>query len=125
MVKILVIDDETGMRRLMRRQLEPLGYTLFDTDDGIHAIDECSRVEPDIVVTDIYMYESDGLKTIQDIRQAYPDVKIIAMSGGGRFSSNDFLSCARALGADATFRKPIPWVEFKDTIAALAQVDVH
>jgi len=65
------------------------------------------KEEPaDLVVTDIFMPEMDGIATIMEFRKRYPDVKIISISGGGRQVTGDYLSRAKLLGADRTFSKP-------------------
>lgn len=60
----------------------------------------------DIVITDILMPEKEGLETIQEFRRDFPDVKIIAMSGGGRVGTNDYLRVAELYGAGHVFKKP-------------------
>jgi two-component system chemotaxis response regulator CheY len=61
---------------------------------------------PDLVITDIVMPEQEVIQTINEIRSAKPDAKIIAISGGGRAGNTDFLKMARRLGASDTIAKP-------------------
>jgi CheY-like chemotaxis protein len=68
----------------------------------------------DLMITDMLMPEMDGVETIMAIRREYPEVKIIAMSGGGRHVGIETLECARALGAHATLEKPF---EFSTLLA--------
>ena len=65
------------------------------------------------------MPEMEGAETITLVRRSYPAVKIIAISAGGINSSEDYLSLARALGADATLGKPVLASELLATIARL------
>lgn len=62
--------------------------------------------EFDLVVTDIIMPEMEGIETVMAVREQFPTVAIIAMSGGGRVGNNDFLEVARKLGASGVVHKP-------------------
>jgi CheY-like chemotaxis protein len=59
-----------------------------------------------VLITDIFMPERDGIELIHQFKSAFPQVKIIAMSGGGRISKTDYLSFAADIGADRVLRKP-------------------
>jgi CheY-like chemotaxis protein len=60
----------------------------------------------DLVITDLLMPEQEGLETITILRRLNPQVRIIAITGGGQKGSRDFLYVAAALGAQRTLRKP-------------------
>ena len=59
-----------------------------------------------MVITDIIMPDQDGIGTINELKKRYPEIKIIAISGGGRMLSKDYLGIAKILGAHYTFSKP-------------------
>lgn len=106
MAKILIIDDEEQIRLLLRRILEAEGYEVVEAPDGNAGI-QLYRKEPiDLIITDIFMPEKEGLETITELRRDYPDIKLIAMSGGGRTGNLDFLPMAGKLGALRTINKP-------------------
>ena len=73
--------------------------------------------QPDLVVTDIVMPEKEGIETIMELRALDPDVRIIAISGGGRINPEDYLSWAQKFGVQHTFTKPV------DRDSLLAAVD--
>lgn len=106
MAKILVIDDDTGIRTMLQTMLMRQGHTIVCAKDGKAGLIAFAQDKPDLVITDIIMPEREGIETIQMIRKSDAAVPIIAMSGGGRAASTDFLPLAAAFGATATLSKP-------------------
>ena len=107
MARILIIDDEQDFRRTVRAFLEAEDHEVFEASNGINGMEEFRNVQPELVVTDILMPHQDGIETIRQIRQIAPDVKIIAISGGGQFSASAFLMIADDSGANRSLEKPI------------------
>jgi two-component system, chemotaxis family, chemotaxis protein CheY len=103
---ILLIDDDRAVLHSLAAVLEAEGFNVLTADDGLAGMRVLHQSRPDIVVTDIIMPNQEGIETIVQMRRARPDIKIIAMSGGGRIGNMDFLSIAHGLGADATLAKP-------------------
>ena len=109
--KILIIDDDPGMRRTISRILASAGHEVIEAPDGLEGVDLFRRNHPDIVVTDIIMPNKEGIETIRDLRQEQPSTLILAISGGttnpaGSRVPLDYLSLAKALGADGVLAKP-------------------
>lgn len=92
---------------MLRITLEKAGYDVFQASDGKSGIDKFKEQPADLVITDILMPEKEGIETMLEIRKLAPEVKIIAISGGGRIPAKEYLSLARRLGADRTFGKPV------------------
>ena len=107
MQKILVIDDNVVVRNTIVQLLEGEGYAVVSAEDGRRGLTVFRSEKPDLVITDIIMPEKEGIETIRDIRDACPDAKIIAISGGGRIGNTDFLRIARQLGASDVIAKPL------------------
>jgi CheY-like chemotaxis protein len=104
---ILVVDDHPIMREVICEMLEDAGHQVRCADDGREALRKLSCARFDLLVTDIVMPEMDGIELIGEVRRHYPEIRIIAMSGGGeRFPTNDGLAIARRLGAGAALNKP-------------------
>src|SRR5437763_15450494 len=83
MARVLVIDDHTEIRELLRLTLQAAGYDVVVAPNGREGL-EIHRERPaELVITDIFMPEQEGLETIQELRRQSPRPKIIAMSGGG------------------------------------------
>ena len=106
MFTILIIEDDSDLRSLLIRLLKREKYHILDAGNGREAKEILGHSKPDLVITDIIMPDEDGIGTINTLRQHYPEIKIIAISGGGRMLSEDYLKIARMLGAHASFSKP-------------------
>ncbi len=118
MARILVIDDDPDVRTLTQDMLEDAGHEVALAANGVEGIEVYRRQPADVVITDLYMPDKEGIETIAELTRAYPGVRIIAMSGGGRSRSSDlYLATASALGVGAVLRKPF------DRAALLAAVD--
>ena len=107
MAHILIIDDEPQIRLVMRKMLESEGYTVTDAADGKEGLESYQENPPDLVITDLIMPGKEGIETIRELKEKNPEVKIIAMSGGGKNNPEDYLRLAKVLGAIYTFDKPV------------------
>ncbi|MCP4109394.1 MAG: response regulator [Desulfobacteraceae bacterium] len=107
MVRILIIDDDVEIREMLKEVFEQEGYETIIAPDGEVAV-KCYRdQQADVVITDIIMPEKEGIETIMELKQEFPDVRIIAISGGGRISPDNYLKMAKDFGAMRTFTKPV------------------
>ncbi len=93
------------------------GYSVFSALDGAEGIKIFEKEKPDLVITDIIMPEKEGLETILELKKNAPEVKIIAISGGGRSLPDDYLRTAEYFGADKTLTKPFSKSELLQSIA--------
>jgi CheY-like chemotaxis protein len=119
MTRILVIDDEPYILLMLKKLLEKEGYEVDIAINGDEGIKMFSKYPADIIITDIVMPEKEGLETIREFKQINPDLKIIAISGGGRIDSNEYLDSARLFGAARVFRKPFRQREMVDAVQEL------
>jgi len=106
MARILVIDDQADIRSLLRDVLEEVGHEVLEASDGSGAFDRIGAAEISLVVCDIMMPVKEGIETIRELRREQPDIKIVAISGGGGAKDIDFLRMAEAFGANRILRKP-------------------
>jgi DNA-binding response OmpR family regulator len=123
MACVLVIDDDPMMRAMIRETLEEAGHGVVEAPDGEKGIQLYRQRPADVVVTDIFMLEKEGLETIQELKRNFPGVKIIALSGGGVRENFDFLAMAKEFGALYAFQKPFPIKEFLKAVAELSGQD--
>lgn len=106
MAKILLIDDNEIFREALAETLRRAAYEVIQAHDGIDGERIFNEEQIDLVITDIFMPEQDGLSTINALRAKNDKVKVIAMSGGGSIMSHsDYLSHAKQFGADAIHYK--------------------
>ncbi len=107
MARILVIDDNDDVRALVVEALESAGYEVTIAKNGAEGIDMQRKSPAALVITDILMPEKEGLETIRDLKQEFPSLRVIAMSGVGRWiRSTSHLYTAKQIGADAVLQKP-------------------
>jgi len=118
MACILVIDDEPAIRQVVRRAMETAGHSIVEAENGHAGLQILRSHRPQLVITDLMMPKKEGLETIMEIRQTAPDVRIIAISGGGRSGNLDFLHLARKLGACAALPKPFRYDELLQAVEA-------
>ena len=118
MATILIIEDEEPIRRLYQRVLGSAGYRVLEAGDGYEGERIYREEEPDLVITDLIMPDREGIELIRSLKKISPEVKIFAISGGGRIGPESYLPIALKLGAVRTFRKP---VEIEDLLAAIAE----
>lgn len=83
MTKILVVDDEEGIRNLMRMTLELDGYTVLTAEDGAKALEIFRNENPEVVLLDVRMPEMDGIEVLSRIKAASPDTEVIMITGHG------------------------------------------
>ena len=121
MSNILIIDDDFQLRKMLRQMLERSGYEVAEASDGDMGIKACREDDFDLVITDIVMPNKEGIETIMELKRAYPEIKILAMSGGGRNKPEDYLFMAEKLGAEQTLSKPFEREDFLGKVSKILE----
>ena len=107
MRRILLIDDDEDLCSVLQTALQAAGYEVAYEVDGGRALELQRHMGFDVVITDIFMPGREGLETIRQLRHEFPQVRIIARSGGGDLvGPHDYLRVAGHLGASKTLNKP-------------------
>jgi len=119
MAEILIIDDEDQIRSLIREVLEAAGHEITEAPNGLVGIRLFKRSPARLVITNIFMPEKEGIETITELRNDYPDLPILAISGGGSSGGIDVLETAEAFGANATLTKPFDLPSLTGTVEKL------
>lgn len=115
--RILVVDDSSTICKLLTRELNASGYISKSMTSMEEALAADDVVGLDLVITDIFMPGLGGIAGIAHIRENWPDIKIIAISGGWQSSDGeDALSAAKKIGADAAIKKPFDMAVLGTTI---------
>ena len=107
--RILFVDDEPNLLQGLQRMLRPMRseWDMRFATNGREALQSLTTEPCDVVVTDIFMPEKEGLETIMEVRRDFPTTKIIAISGGGQKGRLvRALDIAEKLGAHDTLQKP-------------------
>lgn len=122
MNKVLVIDDDAELRAVLVERLRDAGFEVSEAADGAQGL-KLQRDDPaDIVVTDIFMPDQDGMETVSKLRSIYPEIKIIAISGGmARDGKYNYLPVAKLIGADRCLQKPFKTAELVSAVRELLE----
>ena len=118
MACILLIEDDIQLQKMYHQMLTNEGHDVQKASNGEEGINRFYETPADLVITDIVMPEKSGLDTISELKNAYPEVKIIAMSGGNR-TGNKLLRMAQSLGAQRILRKPFSRAELISAVEAV------
>jgi len=107
MATILLVDDEDLLREGVREILEMSDHTVIEAGDGLQALEKFAVNNVDLVITDVVMPNMDGVDFVTKLREMFPDVPILTISGGSRVVSARFgLDSALLSGANASLTKP-------------------
>jgi len=106
-MKILVIDDDEQIREILRMWLERAGFEVFEAADGKQGVEAQRKTPVDLLICDLIMPEQEGIETITQFKKFFPNVCIIAISGGGQIDAESYLPMARSLGAWKVYKKPL------------------
>jgi len=118
---ILIVDDDDMLRSYVKELLKLNNYIVSEAADGKEGLREFKENTPDLVITDIIMPDKEGLEIILEMKKKRPEVKIIAISGGGRISPDSYLECAAHFGASRIFQKPFKQKEIITAVKELIE----
>lgn len=117
MPTILLVDDDDAFRRVAVLVLQRAGYRVDEARNGAQAVHECFSQPPDLVILDLIMPEQEGLETIIELREMDSRLPILAISGGGRNTPEDYLAMAQKLGANQVLAKPFKGEELLQAVS--------
>jgi CheY-like chemotaxis protein len=120
MKNILIIDDDFSVRNCIREMLEQTGYSVLEAENGVVGLGIFRHNKVDLVIIDLFMPEKEGIETIIELRKDFPDLKILAISGGiPGYGPDHFLNVAQKLGADCSLDKPFTMQELLSVVERL------
>jgi len=116
---ILVVDDDADVRSVVRRGIARLGHQVWDVADGAEALELLKTTPFDLIVSDVFMAEMDGMELLMRIQQLELNVPVVLISGGGFTSRDEVLRMAASCGAVATLDKPFTLEELWNVVRPL------
>jgi len=121
MAGILLVEDDDDLRLMLKDSLEKRKHSIIEASNGREALNKFKSSVTDLVITDLLMPEQDGIGLIMQLRKVKPDIKIIAISGGGKMGPSNYLDVAKTIGANAIFSKPFNLKSFVEEVEKLAE----
>lgn len=118
MKKIIVADDDEVLLKLICNYLGKSGYDATPAEDGSVALRMLQNIEFDLLITDIFMPNIEGMELIRRLRKLKPAMPIIAISGNRKLS-DQYLDMSKKLGADIVVPKPI---DFDSLLSAVGEL---
>ncbi|MBT7154605.1 MAG: response regulator [Deltaproteobacteria bacterium] len=123
MARILVIEDDDNFRKMLNVMLTQAKYDVVEAPNGRVGLKIYRKEQIDLVITDVFMPDKEGIETTFDLKDENPNVKIIAISGGGIRDKLDLLAQMRDFGVQKTFKKPFVIGEFLAAVKELVEAD--
>jgi CheY-like chemotaxis protein len=119
MAVIVIADDDPTVRLIATELLRHEDHLVLEAEDGAEALKIIGSMTVDLIVLDMLMPNMDGLETIGALRCTHPNIRILAISSGGRVGADQLLRTAMVLGADDTLVKPLRLDTFARSVARL------
>lgn len=116
MAKILLVDPDSILRSTLRRILLRGRHEVLEAKDGVQAMAMSRPQPPDLVITGLIMPNQEGWDDLIELKSEYPQMPVIAMSGGGRLEAKDYLQWATRIGAVRTLAKPFGAMELLEVV---------
>lgn len=115
--KILIVDDEPSVLKMLRKMLKSETAEIIEAENGEQALEKCNEQEIDLIVTDIVMPKIHGIDLIREVKNKFPNLPIIAISGGGGVTGRfNYLEIAELLGAKNVLQKPFEASELRNIV---------
>lgn len=122
MFRILLVDDEPSVLEMLKNMLESDDYEILEANNGVRARAICETSRVHLIITDIVMPEKNGIDLILEIKKEFPEITIIAISGGGGIEGRfNYLDIAALVGAQNILRKPFSVSELRDATHSALQ----
>jgi DNA-binding NtrC family response regulator len=116
---VCVIDDDASVRNTVCMMLDRAGYETVQASDGEIGMKLVAERNPSVVVTDLIMPNQEGIETIQLLKERFPKLPVLAISGSFNAGTVDYLELARCMGANEVLAKPFKSAQLLEKIEAL------
>jgi two-component system response regulator (stage 0 sporulation protein F) len=118
--KILIVDDQFGIRILLNEVLHKEGYETFQAANGVQALDIATKHSPDLVLLDMKIPGMDGIEILRRMKQMNEDIRVIIMTAYGEL---DMIQKAKDLGAITHFAKPFDIDDIRKVVREYVQIE--
>ncbi len=124
MKKVLVIDDNEQLNKLLTNKLKTSGYSVKQATNGEDALVVFEQFSPDLIITDVLMPDGDGMEFLASVKERHQGMKfkILAISGGGHLNAATYLGWMQTFGADSVLEKPFKLTDLMDQVEGLTDV---
>lgn len=120
--KILIVDDQFGIRILLNEVFQKEGYNTFQAANGLQALDIVKKHDPDLVLLDMKIPGMDGIEILKRMKMIDPDIRVIIMTAYGEL---DMIQEARNLGAITHFAKPFDIDDIREAVRSNLPTDLN
>jgi two-component system, response regulator, stage 0 sporulation protein F len=111
--RVLIVDDQYGIRILLNEVLQKEGYDTYQAANGLQALEIVQENVPDLILLDMKIPGMDGIEILKRVKALYPDMKVIIMTAYGEL---DMIQEAMDLGAITHFAKPFDIVDIREAV---------
>ncbi|MBM7618673.1 response regulator [Bacillus haimaensis] len=111
--KLLIVDDQYGIRILLNEVFQKEGYQTFQAANGYQALDIVEKHSPDLVLLDMKIPGMDGIEILKRLKAINADIQVIIMTAYGEL---DMIQESKDLGAITHFAKPFDIDEIRDAV---------
>jgi two-component system, response regulator, stage 0 sporulation protein F len=111
--KILIVDDQYGIRILLNEVFQKEGYTTYQAANGMQALEIVRKHQPDLVLLDMKIPGMDGIEILKRLKEIDPDIKVIIMTAYGEL---DMIQETKELGAIMHFAKPFDIDDLREAV---------
>ena len=120
MARILVIEDDDSIRKLIEKFMTIDGHEVETAENGAVGLKMIASRQYDLLITDIVMPEQDGIGVLMELRMRSSKLKTIVITGGSlKLQVDDLMLTARAMKADKVLQKPLDFEKLSQVVAAL------
>jgi CheY-like chemotaxis protein len=115
---LLVVDDDPEMRTLIGRMLHREGHVVVEAANGREALKHLDAQAFDLVVSDLFMPDTDGIELVREIPRRRPGTPVLVLSGADDSVFGGLLAAAKMLGAVEALPKPISAADLRGAVRA-------
>ena len=123
-MRVVVVDDDNGVRAFVKRVLERAGHSVEECHDGATLVSRVEAVAPDVIVTDLFMPDVDGYQVLRQLAATRPELPVVVISGGHASMGDQHMKVAQLLNATRVLPKPFSAAALLNAVTEAAPTSV-